>query len=150
VGKFIDTLGRWFWGEGEPDQDGGFSVPEGSPRKDQEKDRGTAPGANVVPLHPVKAVRVCVYEPQSIDDVRGMADQLKNRRLVVINFENTQPGDSQRIIDFLGGVVYALEGRQEKINQKIFMAVPSQVEFSMEPKDGGKRVYVSERLDRDR
>ena len=44
-----------------------------------------------------------------------------------INFENTDPHEAARIVDFVSGATFALDGKLEKVGKDIFMCVPVNV-----------------------
>ncbi len=91
-------------------------------------------GGNVVNLAapPTKQMRVMVVEPISFDDAQHIADHLKNRKPVVVNFENCDEQNSNRMVDFISGTVYALGGTIQKVGMKIFLCAPSNVDVSAE------------------
>lgn len=60
--------------------------------------------------HSQKSVSVVVVEPIGFDEVQKMADYLRNNQPVVINFENTDNDVRKRIVDFISGTIYALDG----------------------------------------
>ena len=86
----------------------------------------------VVPIPtPVKdALRVVLVEPISFDDCQIISDHLKAKRSVIINLEALDLPTARRIIDFVGGTAYALEGSMQKAGGSIFVAVPSHVEIT--------------------
>jgi len=92
------------------------------PEKRGESDRGTP---NVVSIHTNKTMKVVVCEAESFDEVQILADHLKNRKQVIINFENTPPEVSQRIIDFISGTTYALGGNSQQLGRNIFLLHPA-------------------------
>ncbi len=90
--------------------------------------------ANLVSLQGAKTVRVVVSEPTTFEDAQDLADSLKNRRQVVLNLSGTEPDIARRIIDFLSGTTYALDGQTQKLGESIFLFAPSNVEISREPR----------------
>lgn len=85
---------------------------------------------NLVSLHTAKSVKVIVCEPTTFEEAQAVADHLKNRRQVILNLDHT-PGDvSQRMLDFVSGTTYALDGNMQKLGEGIFLFVPSNVEIS--------------------
>jgi len=88
---------------------------------------------NIVSIHTNKTLKVVVCEPQRFEEAKELADHLKNRRQIILNFEATAPEVSQRIIDFLSGTVYSLDGQTQQIGKNIFVFAPSNVEIN---KDG--------------
>lgn len=98
------------------------------------QDRDNKSASNVVTLHTGKGVRVIVCEPERFDEVQALADHLKNRRQVILNFESTRPEISQKIIDFISGATYSLDGQSQQLGQNIFLFVPSSVEITTDHK----------------
>ncbi|KAB7669249.1 cell division protein SepF [Bacillus sp. B1-b2] len=86
---------------------------------------------NVVSLQSVqKASKVYLSEPRVYADSQDVADQIKNRRAVVVNLQRIEKDQGLRIIDFLSGTVYALGGDIQKIGSDIFLCTPDNVEVS--------------------
>ena len=69
-------------------------------------------------------MKVVIVEPKAFEDSEHIANQLRDMRPVVINFENTDPHEAARIVDFVSGATYALDGKLEKVGKDIFMCVP--------------------------
>ncbi|MGI6550296.1 MAG: cell division protein SepF [Syntrophomonadales bacterium] len=90
--------------------------------------------ANLVSLQGAKTVRVVVSEPTTFEEAQELADSLKNRRQVVLNLNSTEATVARRIIDFLSGTTYALDGQTQKLGESIFLFAPSNVEISREPR----------------
>lgn len=74
-----------------------------------------------------RIVNVAVRQPQSFEDARIAADGLKDGRQQIINLEKTNQDVSERIIDFLMGVTYALNGFVEKVGDRVYLFAPSNV-----------------------
>lgn len=73
---------------------------------------------------------VCIFKPSSIEDSREITETLLDGKAVVINFEGLHVEISQRIIDFISGSCYALDGNLQKISNFIFIATPASVDIS--------------------
>ena len=73
---------------------------------------------------------VCIFKPSSIEDSREITETLLSGKAVVINFEGLHVEISQRIIDFISGSCYALDGNLQKISNYIFIATPNSVDIS--------------------
>ena len=73
---------------------------------------------------------VCIFKPSSIEDGREITETLLEGKAVVINFEGLHVEISQRIIDFISGSCYALDGNLQKISNYIFIATPNSVDIS--------------------
>lgn len=73
---------------------------------------------------------VYVIKPQEISESQTVTDFLKNGKTIVINMEGLELAPAQRIIDFIGGAVYALNGSLQAISANIFIAAPETIEVS--------------------
>jgi len=80
-------------------------------------------------------VKVVVVEPFSFDDVKNIADHLKNRKPVVVNFENTEKEVAKRMVDFISGTTYAISGSIQKIGASIFLCAPNNVDIAYCPRE---------------
>lgn len=92
---------------------------------------------NVVSLGDAKTSRrvgVSVFHPRRYDEVTEMGDALRARHLVTVNLIGTDRVMSQRIVDFLSGVIYTLDGKMHRIADGIYLFVPSNVQINA--KDG--------------
>ncbi len=100
-------------------------------RKDKEK--GT-----VISMHAQRQLRVVVSEPRAFDETRSITDNLKNRRPVIVNLEHAEAELAQRVVDFVSGATYALNGSMQKVGNGIFLFVPNNMDISSELKEQGK------------
>ncbi len=73
-----------------------------------------------------RPVQLAVAEPGSFDDVQSVADQLKKHVGVVVNLESLERGEARRVVDFLSGTVYALDGEMQQVSAQVVMFVPRQ------------------------
>lgn len=86
---------------------------------------------NVVSLQSVqKSSKVFLVEPRVYAEAQDIADQLKNRRAVVVNLQRIDKEQGKRIVDFLSGTVYAIGGDIQKVGTDIFLCTPDNVEVS--------------------
>lgn len=73
------------------------------------------------------AYHICIRkELHSLEDARVAADGLKEGVQQIINLAATPQGVRERIIDFLNGVVYAIEGSVERVSEHVFVYAPPQ------------------------
>ncbi|OPY57208.1 MAG: Cell division protein SepF [Pelotomaculum sp. PtaU1.Bin035] len=99
----------------------------------KKKEKGT-----VLNLHTQRQVRVVVVEPRSFDEVQGITDNLKNRCPVIVNLEQAEPDLAKRVVDFVSGATYALNGSLQKVGNGIFLFVPNNMDISSELKNQSK------------
>lgn len=81
--------------------------------------------SNVVNLPNAAQLKMIVYHPVSYEDTQNIIDNLKNRKPVIVNMEELEMETAQRILDFLSGAVYALNGTMCKISRGIFVVAPN-------------------------
>lgn len=86
---------------------------------------------NVVSLQSVKQnMKVLLIEPRVYSEVQEIADQLKNHRAVVLNLQRVPHDQAKRIVDFLSGTVYAINGDIQKLGEDTFLCTPENVDVS--------------------
>lgn len=119
---FVDKFWSWLGIEHEEVREELLELPQNT---DESKN-----AANIVSIHTNKTMKVVVCEPENFDEVQMLADHLKNRKQVIMNLENTNPELAQKIIDFLSGTTYALDGHSQQLGKQIFLFTPSNVEIS--------------------
>jgi len=84
----------------------------------------------VVSMSATAQLKVVLLRPESYSkDANPIADHLKAKRAVVINFERTINGEARRLLDFLSGVAYAQDGNVQRIAEKAFLITPYNVEI---------------------
>lgn len=89
-------------------------------------------GNKVLNVHTNMQVKLIVKKPQSYDEATGICDYLKEKRPVVVNLEGLQREVAQRIIDFLSGATYSLEGNIHTVTNSIFILAPKNVDVTGE------------------
>ena len=76
------------------------------------------------------ALELKVIRPERFESVSAIADHLINGRTVVLNLEATNKETSRRMIDFLSGVAYSIEGNLKKVANNTFVITPGNVAVS--------------------
>lgn len=111
-----------------------YEAPAAKPQRQpqpQPQQQNVSPKQNVVSLQSVqKSSKVVLIEPRVYAEAQEIADQLKNRRAVVVNLHRIERDQAKRIVDFLSGTVYAIGGDIQKIGAEIFLCTPDNVEVS--------------------
>ena len=68
---------------------------------------------------------VVLFRPGSFNDITKAADDLCNNKAVVVNMEGVDKAMARRVVDFLSGSVYALQGTVTKIAQSAYLFCPN-------------------------
>lgn len=107
----------------------------------EEPDEGLPPldsRRRTVRLDSVRGIRIAVrMNASAFTDARIAADGLKNGQQQIVNLESATPQMAERIIDFLNGVTYAMDGCVEKIGDRVYLFAPANVDVEM---DAGSEV----------
>lgn len=107
--------------------------------------------SNVVPIHTTSSgLEVCIMKPHSFGDSDKICEALLSGHAVVINLEGFDTEQAQRIIDFVSGAVFAIEGRFYRISRYIFICSPGSVDISQDVEDISKNVNnISATIDKE-
>lgn len=87
--------------------------------------KSASANGNVVNLPNAAQLKMIVYHPVSYEDTQNIIDNLKSRKPVIVNMEELELDIAQRILDFMAGAIYALNGTIYKISRGIFVVAPT-------------------------
>ena len=109
-------------------------------RKKKEKEEEPDPEdseSRVIPFHgrQEEGESVKVIKPQEFNEAQIVADFLKEGKTIVVNLEGIEISQAQRIIDFIGGASFAVDGSLKAISNYIFIVAPGNIEVSGDLKD---------------
>ncbi len=104
---------------------------EEAPPSDSGRERFRGGSSKVVPIRTTsRGLEVCVLKPTSFEDSQEICDMLLSERAAVINLEGFDAEDAQRIMDFVSGCVYAINGKLHQIARYIFIISPESIDIS--------------------
>lgn len=109
-----------------------------APEQKPEKTRRPAPAQNQAQTSAPRAASMSnalelkICKPQSFAEVGGIADHLLNRCTVVLNLETTSKETARRIVDFLNGVAYSIDGQIKPVANNTFVLTPKTVSVTGE------------------
>ncbi len=89
----------------------------------------------VVKIHTTAQLKLVVMQPETFEDARDIANHLKSKKPVVMNLESVDREVARRIVDFLSGAGYALDGNIQKVSNGIFLIAPYNVGIMGDFKD---------------
>ncbi|MCR5331473.1 MAG: cell division protein SepF [Lachnospiraceae bacterium] len=88
-------------------------------------------GSKIVPLKTTSSgLEVCVMKPKSLEDSQDICDVLLSNCVAIVNLEDNDLALSQRIMDFISGAVYSINGKLFQISNLIFITAPGSVDVS--------------------
>lgn len=84
--------------------------------------------------------KTIIVEPRAFSEAQQIADYLKAKNQVVVNFKRVTSDISKRILDFLNGIIYAIDGKMQKLGPGIVICVPKgfEIEGNISEEDGKK------------
>ncbi len=67
---------------------------------------------------------VVLFHARTFDDAAKAANELRKKKAVILNMENVDKALTRRVVDFLSGAVYALDGSVKKVAQSAYLFCP--------------------------
>ena len=136
AGAIMDKVWGLFGGvdqgvEEEYDEEEAYEYDE---RGDFEEDRGFfGRKGKVVPLNAQgQMVKMVISQPTTFEQSEEICSLLKEKKSVIVNLEYVNKDVARRIVDFISGGVYALDGHIQKISNSIFLIAPMNYEITNE------------------
>ena len=107
-------------------------------RSSEDNDKKSSSGAPITRFTTMRggkknssgSMEVCVIKPSSFEDAREIAETLLADRTVILNMEGLDLALAQRLIDFISGACYAIDGNLQKVSNYIFIITPANVDIS--------------------
>ena len=99
------------------------------PERRQESGRPSLHSSSkVVDIHTTAKLQVVLKKPEHFDEAPTIADELLERRTVVLNLEVTAKDEAGKLLCFLSGVAYANGGKLKKIANNTYIITPYNVD----------------------
>ena len=96
-------------------------------RKNREKEKVVA-----MPQAQTNAIKMVISQPTTFEQSDEICSFLKEKKSVIVNLEYVNKDVARRIVDFISGGVYALDGYIQKVSNSIFLVAPSNYEITNE------------------
>ncbi len=84
----------------------------------------------VIPSVPTRQVHL--IEPSGFNDAEEIGEKFKADIPVIVNLQAMEPETAKRLIDFAAGLTFGLDGRIQRVAEKVFLLTPRNVEVSAE------------------
>jgi cell division inhibitor SepF len=114
-------------GEAEPQEDTAYEEEPAEPAAFSRQNPFRPKPARVVELKNGHGSQVVVLQPADIDTAKAVSNHVRAGRTVICNFEKVDPKVAQRVVDFITGAAYALDGQVSPVSNVIFVIVPRNV-----------------------
>ena len=79
-----------------------------------------------------QAIKMVISQPTTFEQSEEICSLLKEKKSVIVNLEYVSKEVARRIVDFISGGVYALDGHIQKISNSIFLIAPMNYEITNE------------------
>ena len=86
----------------------------------------------VVSMPQTQQIKMVISQPTTFDQSEEICEFLKDKKSVIVNLEYVNKDVARRIVDFISGGVYALDGHIQKISNSIFLIAPTNYEITNE------------------
>lgn len=85
-----------------------------------------------MPQANANAIQMVISQPTNFEQSDEICSFLKEKKSVIVNLEYVNKEVARRIVDFISGGVYALDGYIQKVSNSIFLVAPSNYEITNE------------------
>ncbi len=118
----------------EPEEYDDENVYEYEDEDDIEDKKGFGKKNKVVsmPQTQTNAIKMVISQPTTFEQSDEICSFLKEKKSVIVNLEYVNKDVARRIVDFISGGVYALDGYIQKVSNSIFLVAPSNYEITNE------------------
>jgi cell division inhibitor SepF len=95
----------------------------------------------VVNIHTNPQVKMLISKPEKFEQVLSICNELKSKKPVIVDLQKMDKNEAQRMVDFLSGAVYALNGEITKISGYIFLVAPENFDITGDIKEEVNALY---------
>ncbi len=140
AGAVMNKVWNFFGMDTEPDVDPDDMIDDGydlgiENQEDDYEDKrffGRKTNNKVVNMPQTQQIKMVISQPTNFEQSEEICNYLKERKSVIVNLEYVNKDVARRIVDFISGGVYALDGHIQKVSNSIFLIAPINYEISNE------------------
>ena len=99
---------------------------------EEEKKSFIKKNSKVVAMPQNQSIRMVISQPTSFEQSEEICESLKQKKSVIVNLEYVNKDVARRIVDFISGGVFALNGHIQKVSNSIFLVAPMNYEITNE------------------
>ena len=140
--KFMNKMWNLLGVDSEEDYDYDADYDNASVPYTEEKESNANANNSVAPLSTKKnkvvgmpgmqQVKVIISQPSTFEQSEEICEHLKEKKSIIVNLEYVNKDVARRIVDFISGAVYGLDGNIQKISNSIFLVAPFNYEITNE------------------
>lgn len=88
--------------------------------------------SKVVSMPQPQQIKMVITQPTSFEQSEEICNYLKEKKSIIVNLEYVNKDVARRIVDFISGGVFALDGHIQKVSNSIFLIAPYNYEITNE------------------
>ena len=119
--EYYDDLDSGDYSSKDRDDDDDVPAPRSSRSFSRDRDRDINDPNKVVNINTTAQLQVVLAKPESFEEAKAVADNLNEKRTVVLNLESANRDVARRLVDFLSGVAYANGGQFKRVANSTFI-----------------------------
>lgn len=77
-------------------------------------------------------IKMVISQPTGFEQSEEICSFLKEKKAVIVNLEYVNKDIARRIVDFISGAVFAVDGHIQKVSNSIFLIAPANYEINNE------------------
>ena len=104
-----------------------YTAPAAAPAAAPSARAPRASGNREITVNATTSLKVVIVQAEQFSAVADIADELKSKNTVVLNLETTERETAKRMLDFLSGVTYAVEGKIKRVAKNTDLITPYDV-----------------------
>jgi cell division inhibitor SepF len=119
------------------------SAPPARPEQSNVRRIGPAPSTRTIErpgssstqtsnVRPVTSHKVHVTNPSTFNDVEEVGERFRNGIPVIMNLDGATEAVAKRLLDFASGLIFGLDGRIERVGDRVFLLTPVGTDVSTE------------------
>jgi cell division inhibitor SepF len=128
---FWGRVAEWL-GLKEPDEFGEMRAREEAVEEISDRVPRRRGSERILQPVPETTSRVHVVEPKSFNDAEQIGAKFKNDTPVIVNLQSIDRDLAKRLIDFVSGLTYGLDGGIQRVAEMVFLLTPANIEVSAE------------------
>lgn len=111
-----------------------YEEPRKSPAKkvvamSSQQNRGAQSATHDASVSQGISKKVTVLEPRTYTEAKKIAQCVFRNEIVIVNFHLIEESQARRIVDFLTGAVFGLDGDIQRIGDEMFLCTPPNMEI---------------------
>ena len=132
MNKVWDLFGMDSQEEEEYDEENVYDYDDEEEEVEDKKIFGRKNKVVAMPQAQANAIKMVISQPTTFEQSDEICSFLKEKKSVIVNLEYVNKDVARRIVDFISGGVYALDGYIQKVSNSIFLVAPSNYEITNE------------------